>query len=93
MMAERQQSYRAGVAPATMLGPASVVIPRLQEQPNHPGPFMRSGVQDAGASSTASMHDTERRILEHPNDIRAAARYYAQAFKAYGDELRRKNDR
>ena len=65
----------------------------VQEHPGHPGSFIRPGAREAGASSTASVHVIERRILEHPNDIRAAARGYAQAFEAYHDELRRINDR
>jgi hypothetical protein len=81
--------FNTGIATATVIEPAistyeppgptppGVVILRPQEQPDHPGPFSRSGVQDAGASSTASVHVIERRILEHPDDIRAAARNYA----------------
>jgi hypothetical protein len=71
-----------------------VDVPEIvQEHPDHPGPFIRPGVQDAGTSSTASVHVVERRILEHPTISAPPLVITQQAFKAYGEELRRINDR
>jgi hypothetical protein len=51
-------------------------------QRGHPASFTLSGAR------AASVGIIERRILQHPNDIRPAARSYAQAVKACADELR-----
>jgi hypothetical protein len=76
------------LTPVVAQSGAGSEVMRPEKQPD-----VRPDVHDAGASSTASVHVIERRILEHPNDIRAAAHSYAKAFTAYADELRRINDR
>jgi hypothetical protein len=54
-----------------------------------------AGVQDGGVSSPPAVTTQviERRLLERPDDIRAAARGFAEAFKKQFDELRGHNER